>query len=224
MGSPVEMEFAVDLNSDPAWFGFLQIRRLVVGSEPDQVRLDSDLIERSVLFSEKALGNGVIDGITDIVYVDPEVFDSAHTQQIASDVAALNASLRADDRPYILIGPGRWGSSDPWLGIPVSWEQISYARVIVESGLKDFRVTPSQGTHFFQNITSLRIGYFTINPYRGDGRVDWAWFRRQRKMGGSDHVHHIRTDEPVKVRVDGQSGRGVVLPPDVETEQPGGVA
>ncbi len=216
MGSPVEMEFAVDLNSDPAWFGFLQIRRLVVGGEPDDVRLDAPTIEKSVLYCEKALGNGVIDGICDIVYVDPTIFDSAHTMKIAKTVAEMNEQLREENRPCILIGPGRWGSADPWLGIPVSWEQISQARVIVEAGIENFRVTPSQGTHFFQNITSLRIGYFTINPYLGDGRVDWDWFAAQPTVRDTEQVRHIRTKSPVRVRIDGQSGRGVILPPGIE--------
>ncbi len=212
MGSPVEMEFAVDLNRDPAWFGFLQIRRLVVGGEPDDVRLDDETIEKAVLYSKHALGNGVVDGITDFVYIDPESFDSAHTVGIAAAVAGINQELRKQDRPYILIGPGRWGSSDPWLGIPVSWEQISQARVIVEAGLEGFQVTPSQGTHFFQNITSLRIGYFTVNPFRGDGRIDWEWLAAQPLVSEEAGVRHVRTSQPVRVMVDGQSGRGAVFP------------
>ena len=212
MGSPVEMEFAVDLHSDPAWFGFLQIRRLVVGGEPDDVRLDKETLQQAVLYSAKALGNGVLEGITDFVYVDPRTFDSAHTRDMAAAVAKMNQELRAENRPYVLIGPGRWGSSDPWLGIPVSWEQISQARVIVEAGLKNFRVTPSQGTHFFQNITSLRIGYFTVNENLKDGRIDWDWMASQSLISEENGVRHVRAAWPARIMVDGQSGRGAIFP------------
>ncbi len=212
MGSPVELEFAVDLTSDPAWFGFLQIRRLVVGGEPDDVRLDEETIRKAILLSERALGNGVIDGITDFIYIDPATFDSAHTTGMAAAVANMNQEMRKEGRSYVLIGPGRWGSSDPWLGIPVSWEQISQARVIVEAGLEGFQITPSQGTHFFQNITSLRIAYFTVNPFRGDGRIDWDWLSAQPVVGEEAGVRHVRSPEPVRVMVDGQSGRGAVFP------------
>lgn len=213
MGAPVEIEFAMDLTEDPAWFGFLQMRRLVVGDEPEDVRIDFEDISRAICFSGSALGNGKREGVYDLVYVRPDRFDPGRSQTIASEVGKLNRTLRADHRPYLLIGPGRWGSSDPWLGVPVTWDQISGACTIVETALEDFRVTPSQGTHFFQNMTSLGIGYFTVNPFLGEDRMDWDWLNRQTAVYESDHVRHLRFEESLLIRIDGRSGRGLVLPP-----------
>jgi hypothetical protein len=213
MGSPVEMEFAVDLDGETPTFGFLQLRRLVAGGEPEDVHLRGDQVERAWCYSTSALGNGRMDDLSDLVYVKPRSFDAAKTRQIAAEVGAINASLAAEGRRCILIGPGRWGSADPWLGIPVTWDQISSARVIVEASLKDFRVTPSQGTHFFQNMTSLRIAYFTVNPWAGEDRIDWEWLDAQPAMRASDHLRHIRFEQPVPVRIEGVSNRGVLLPP-----------
>ena len=121
----------------------------------------------ALIYAESALGLGAIEGVTDVVYIRPDRFDTAHTQQMADEVNRLNTELRDQKRSYVLVGPGRWGSSDPWLGVPVKWPHISEAKVIVECGLDNFRVEPSQGTHFFQNLTSFGVGYLTINPFQG---------------------------------------------------------
>ena len=213
MGSEVEMEFAVDLRSDEATFGFLQLRRLAAGGEPEDVALRNEQIERALCFSTAALGNGRMNDLCDVIYVCPSAFDASRTRRIAEEVGEINAVLAAEGRRCILIGPGRWGSSDPWLGIPVTWDQISAARVIVETSLENFRVTPSQGTHFFQNMTSLRIAYFTVNSYAGDDRIDWDWLEGHARVRETDHVRHLRFDHPLQVRIEGRSNRGVILPP-----------
>jgi CheY-like chemotaxis protein len=213
MGSPVEMEFAIDLNPSTPSFGFLQLRRLVAGGEPEDVRLEGEQVERAWCYSSSALGNGRMDDIFDVVYVKPQGFDAARTREIALEVGAVNSALAEEGRRCILIGPGRWGSADPWLGIPVTWDQISCARVIIEASLEDFRVTPSQGTHFFQNMTSLRIAYFTVNPWAGEDRIDWDWLDAQPAVRGSKHLRHLRFNRPVAVRIEGVSNRGVLLPP-----------
>ena len=137
------------------------------------------------------------------------------------EVARFNAGLAVEGVPYILIGLGRWGSADPWLGIPVTWEQISGARVIVESGLKDIKVTPSQGSHFFQNLTSFRVGYFTVNPESGEGVLDWEWLERQPAVKEATFVRHLRFPHPLVIKIDGKHQRGVILKPGAGPEPTG---
>jgi hypothetical protein len=145
--------------------------------------------------------------------VDYESFHRADSVEVAETVARLNAQLIHANTPYILIGVGRWGSKDPWLGIPVTWDQVSGARVIVEAGFRDLRVTPSQGSHFFQNLTAFRIAYFTINPDLGEGQVDWAWLAAQPAIQQVGSVRHIHLDEPFTVAISGTRGVGVILKP-----------
>lgn len=213
MGSPVEMEFAVDLSTQPAVFGFLQLRRLAAGGEPEDVSLRDEQIASAWCYSASALGNGRRDDLRDVVYVRCDRFDASRTREIADQVGSINRELAQRGERYVLVGPGRWGSSDPWLGIPVSWDQISGARAIVEASLRDFRVQPSQGTHFFQNVTSLRIAYFTVNPFAGEDRIDWAWLDAQPARFESDFVRHVRCANPLRIRIEGRSNRGVILPP-----------
>ncbi len=168
MNNPIEIEFAANLETPPGApkiFNFLQIRPIVHTDETSVISLGNIRTEDTIIYSESALGNGVFKGIRDIVYVRPESFNPAKNKEIAIDIERINTEFVKQGTGYVLIGPGRWGSTDPWLGIPVRWPQISAARIIIESGLKSYRIDPSQGTHFFQNLTSFRIGYFTINPY-----------------------------------------------------------
>jgi CheY-like chemotaxis protein len=216
MNSPVEIEFAVDLepsDGGPRRFGILQMRPLVLQHEMDDLRIegiaDADLVCRS----PKVLGSGRIDDIRDVVLVDAERFDRSKSRDVAAEVAATNTRLEAEGRPYLLIGVGRWGSSDPWLGIPVQWGQISGVRAIVESGFKDFRVTPSQGSHFFQNLTSFMVGFFTVNPYVQEGFVDWDWLLSQRAAWTGEWVRHLRFDEPLVVKMNGRTNEGVIVKP-----------
>ena len=144
--------------------------------------------------SQRVLGNGRIEGLRDLVVVDFQRFERARSREAAAEVGRLNGLLLADRMPYALVGVGRWGSRDPWLGIPVTWDQVSGAQVIVEAGLRDLKVTPSQGTHFFQNLTSFNVGYFTVNPESGDGEVDWEWLESRPALSSLDHVRHIRLE------------------------------
>jgi hypothetical protein len=220
LGNPVEMEFAVDLTRKPAWFGFLQIRRLIAGGEPDDVRIDASHLEESLCMSLAALGNGQIEHLNDLVFVRPDHFDRAQTRAIAAQIGHVNDTLRRAGRPYVLIGPGRWGSADPWLGIPVRWDQINGARLIVEAALEAFRVEPSQGTHFFQNMTALKIGYFTVNPFAGNGWLHWDELANVGEILADGVVCHVRCRQPLRVRIDGRRGHGVLLPPERAPKAP----
>jgi CheY-like chemotaxis protein len=219
MNKPVEIEFAVNLSQkkgESHVFNLLQIRPIVDNKESVEVELGDVNKEDVVIISNSALGNGIIDNITDIVYVKPESFDPAKSAQIAEDVGFQNEKFLKEDKNYILIGPGRWGSTDPWLGIPVKWPQISAARVIIESGLENYRIDPSQGTHFFQNLTSFRVGYFTINPYLNDGYYDIDYLNRKEPVFEDEFIRHIRFTSPVHVKIDGRKNRAVIFKPDLQ--------
>jgi CheY-like chemotaxis protein len=214
MSCPVEIEFAVNLPADdgqPGEFAVLQIRPLVVevGAEDLDELLRLTTADSVLCLSQQALGQGRIQGVRDVVYVKPAAFDRSQTLTVASEVGAVNRALIEEGRPYLMIGPGRWGTADRWLGIPVEWHQIAGARVIVETELEDVAVTPSEGTHFFQNITSFGIGYLTVQ--RHSGSVDFDWLAAQPASGETSFLRHVRLERPLDVRIDGRSGRGVVL-------------
>lgn len=215
MNRPAEIEFAARLsNRDdvPHEFAFLQMRPLTLANEDETPDVNEPDVAKLVVESPCVLGNGTIRDVRDVVVVDFHRFDRSKSRDAAAEVARFNARLLGEGRPYLLIGVGRWGSTDPWLGIPVTWDQISGARAIVESGFRDFRVQPSQGSHFFQNLTSFQIGYFTVNA--GEGRVDWDWLsERTPASEGAGLVKHLRFDEPVVVLMDGRRGRGVIYKP-----------
>jgi hypothetical protein len=157
--------------------------------------------------------NGLIDCITDLVYVRPETFNPANTHEIAAVIENLNSLMIARRTNYILIGPGRWGSSDPWLGIPVKWAQISAARLIVEAGTKTYRIDPSQGTHFFQNLTSFNVGYFTINPFINEGYYDIDFLNSIPAEFEDHFVRHLKFSDPLMIKIDGSKKAGIVLKP-----------
>jgi len=209
MGAPVEIEFAVDLARRE--LALLQLRPLALSHELSELVIEDVAAESLVCRSDSVLGNGRIDDIYDVVVVDRQRFDRASSRQVAAEVAQLNAELVR--RPYLLVGVGRWGSADSWLGIPVGWEQISGARVIVEAGFADMKVTPSQGTHFFQNLTSFNVGYFTVNADAGAGFVDWDWLAAQPAVRETAYVRHVRFDRPVVVKMNGKDGEGIILKP-----------
>jgi hypothetical protein len=216
VGGPVEIEFAVNLSvpaGEPREFGFLQIRPIPELSEPSGVDLDDVDPERVLCSSGSVLGNGVVEDIRDVIYVDPELYERNDSLSVAAHVGRLCSGLTAEDRPFLLIGVGRWGSSDRFLGIPVSWDQIAGVRVIVETGFKDMRVEPSQGTHFFQNLIAHRVGYFTVNPEVGEGEIDWQWLREQSAVFESGPVRHLRLDQALLVAMSGRRRNGVVLKP-----------
>jgi CheY-like chemotaxis protein len=218
MGNPVEIEFAVDLNrppNDPKIFYLLQIRPIVSNKETIITNLEDVKEEDTIIFSHSALGNGIIADLKDIVYIKPETFNPAKNVELAERIGKLNEMFLKDGRNYILIGPGRWGSQDPWLGIPVKWPQISAARVIVESGLENYRIDPSQGTHFFQNLTSFRVGYFTINPFMKDGYYDNEFLKNLPSHFEDEQIKHIRLEKPLLVEIDGRKNLGAVYKPSV---------
>jgi len=222
MRRPVEIEFACNLNDDRTGeFYLLQIRPIV---DSKQV-LDEDLQqipdEQCLLRSHNSLGHGISEDVVDVVYVKTdENFTAANNPMIADEIERINRKFLNEDKNYILIGPGRWGSSDYWLGIPVKWPHISGARVIVEAGLKNYHVDPSQGTHFFQNLTSFGVGYFTINTYTGDGVLQKEILDSMPAVEETEHVRHVRFERPLKVMMDGKKQTGVVLLPQEETEEP----
>jgi len=221
MGRPAEIEFAVALSagSDARHeFALLQMRPLVLSREHEDLDASEPEVERLVCQSPQVMGNGRIDELHDVVVVDFHRFDRSQSVAAAADVARFNARLVADGRPYLLIGVGRWGSNDPWLGIPVRWDQIAGARVIIETGFRDMRVTPSQGSHFFQNLTSFEVGYFTVNADIGEGFVDWDWLAAQPGHAEDGLVRHLRFDQPLVVKMNGRRNEGVIYKPGAAPE------
>ena len=219
MRRPVEIEFACNLEKGNGLtvsgeFYLLQIRPIV---DSKQV-LDEDLAaipdEQCLLRSHNSLGHGISEDVVDVVYVKTDDdFTAANNPQIADEIEQINRRFLADDKNYVLIGPGRWGSSDYWLGIPVKWPHISAARVIVEAGLKNYHVDPSQGTHFFQNLTSFGVGYFTVNTYTGDGVLQKDILDAMPAVEETQFVRHVRFDRPLRIMMDGKKQHGVVLLP-----------
>jgi hypothetical protein len=235
MGTAVEVELAGDLGDfgarrrrgqptrEPVLY-ILQVRPILVRERGREIDPGSVAVERLVCRSDRSLGVGEFAGIRDIIYVKPETFDPALSPKIAKDVGAANARLAKSRVPYVLIGPGRWGSSDHWLGIPVAWSQISGARLIVEASPRGYNVEPSQGSHFFHNITAFRLGYFTIPPGstreepRDGGFLDWGWLSTQPIVGETEHLRHVRADSPLAIHVDGRSGLGLIAWCEAELE------
>lgn len=209
---PVEIEFAMTFS--PPSLGLLQVRPMVVASQTIQLTAE-DLAQGNLLAaSENALGNGCLEDIQDIVYVLPEQFDLAQTRKIAGELAEINTSLVEGNRPYLLIVFGRLGSSDPWLGIPADWGQISGTRVIIETYQDDFSVEMSQGSHFFHNLTSLGVNYLAL-PKTSQYQVDWNWLETQPEVQRTDFVRHVRTKSPLSIKIDGRSSRGIIQKPEV---------
>lgn len=219
MGRPVEIEFAGNINpkamseKKKGTVYWLQIRPIVDKKE----MLDDSLLdvgdENLILRSETALGHGLMDNVRHIIYVKPESFDSSHNDETAREVDSINREMTAKGLPYILIGPGRWGSSDSALGIPVKWPQIAGARLIVESALPGYRIEPSQGTHFFQNLTSFGVGYFTIDEPGGSGMIDMKWLNSLPAVYESDAIRIVEFCHPLPIAINGRKSRGIVLKP-----------
>ena len=217
MGRPIEIEFAVNIdpqNPGFATFYLLQVRPIVDNKEVMEEDLTLVEQEDTILTSTSVLGHGIVTDVQDIIYVKTGAFCSSNNQSIAYDIEKMNRQFTGEEKNYVLVGPGRWGSSDSWLGIPVKWPHISNARVIVECGLENYRVDPSQGTHFFQNLTSFGVGYFTINPFKGDGWFDEGYLNSLPAVEETEYLHHVRFDKPVVIKMDGKKSLGVVLKPE----------
>jgi len=210
LGGPVEIEFALTL--DPKNFGFLQVRPLVV-SESEITILDEELRGTEVLLSSKnVLGNGINQEIRDILYIPPQKFQPEHTRKIARELETLNRGLVDAGRPYLLIVFGRLGTTDPWLGIPIRWDGVSGAKAVVETTKEDFNIILSQGSHYFHNLVNLGIHYFSI-PHTSEHAIDWDWLENLELIEQNDFIHHVRVPEPLLIKVDGRSGKGVVYKP-----------
>lgn len=217
MRRPVEIEFAATMSREKdktGTFYLLQIRPIVDTKE----MLDEDLTaipdDQVLLRSNNSLGHGIMNEIHDIIYVKTDDYSASHNQEIAWEIEKLNQQFLDEGRNYVLVGPGRWGSSDTWLGIPVKWPHISAARVIVEAGLTNYRVDPSQGTHFFQNLTSFGVGYFTINAFMNDGVYNQEFLNAQPAVHETKYLRHVHFHQPMVVKMDGKKKLGVVLMPE----------
>ncbi len=217
MGTPVEIEFAVNLSvprGRPKEFAVLQMRPMVLNRELEILNVEGFPLNALVCRSSRVLGNGILDDLFDVVVVDPDRFDRSKSREAAEEITRLNARLVSENRKYLLIGVGRWGSLDPWLGIPVTWEQIAGARAIVEADFRDFMVMPSQGSHFFQNLNSFHVGYFTVGPGDPESHIDWEWLAAQPPLETGTFARHLRFDRPLKIMMSGHQNKGIILKPE----------
>jgi hypothetical protein len=214
----VEVEFAANLSHDDkdksGKFYVLQIRPIVDSKEMLDEDLNAIPDEQVILRSLNSLGHGVMNEIQDLVYVKTDGYSAGNNQYIAWEIEKMNREFLNEGKNYVLVGPGRWGSSDTWLGIPVKWPHISAARVIVEAGLTNYRVDPSQGTHFFQNLTSFGVGYFTINAFMNDGVYDQEFLNSLPAVEETKYLRHVRFEKPIVVKMDGKRKLGVVMKPE----------
>jgi hypothetical protein len=218
-GGPVEVEFAATLEprrEPPLRLGLLQVRRMAVSSESVDVTATARPGFEVFLSSDQVMGNGIVDGIRDVVYLPPDRFDARHSRAIAEEIAARNRVLLEEGTPYILIGFGRWGSADPWLGVPVVWGDVAGARVLVEASRPERGIEMSQGSHFFHNISSFGVSYFSLPP-EGPGMLDWEWLASRPLVAEKSFIRHVRSAGPLRVEVDGRMGRGIIWRRDEET-------
>ena len=213
MGAPVEIEFSVNLpfyGERKTEFALLQVRPMAISHHNRNVAITREEVERAFCYSALALGNGMFTDISDIIFVRPDRFEPSHTVDIAAEIGKINGQLTKENRKYLLIGPGRWGSADHWLGIPVSWNEISGVGAIVETTAENLKADPSQGSHFFHNITSLGISYLNVTGH-GDDFIDWNWLASLPAAEQTEHLRHVRLDHPLTLKIDGKSSRAVLL-------------
>ena len=191
-------------------FNLLQIRPIIDNQDNRPIDWSKVDVSDALVYGQNALGIGMMGDIADIIYIKGDTFDSLSTEKIAEELLEFNNRMQDEKRSYILVGPGRWGSSDPFLGVPVKWNHISEAKVIVECGIEKFEVEPSQGTHFFQNVTSLGVGYLTINPFRGDGIFREGELDGRCAVYEGTFLRQVRFEKPLWVCIDGRSNKGIV--------------
>ena len=215
MGTPIEIEFAVDMSSSKKEFGLLQMRPFVLNYDEDELNVDEFSNEDLICYSEQVMGNGLINDVYDIVLVDFNIFERTNSREVADEVTYFNSKLVADKRPYLLVGVGRWGTKDPWLGIPVTWEQIAGARAIIESSFKDISVEPSQGSHFFHNIISFSIAYLSIDLYKQKGLLDWGWLLEQPAEEKKNYTRLLHYENPIIIKMNGKKNKGIVIKPGI---------
>jgi hypothetical protein len=211
LGCAAEIEFAVNPFAAPKpLFDLLQIRPMAVARQKRNVQITPEEIARAFCYSTMALGNGTVSDIVDVIFVNPDTFNVAHTIEIAAEVSRLNKQLSVQNRRYLLIGPGRWGSADRWLGIPVKWSDIFGVRAIVETTAETLRAEPSQGSHFFHNIPSLDISYLGASS-SGEGFIDWKWLMAQPPEKVTAHLRHLRLSKPLTIKIDGRNSSAVIM-------------
>jgi hypothetical protein len=213
MGCPVEIEFSVNLCPEKGGkpeFALLQIRPMTARTEHLKVDIRDEEITRSFCYSANALGNAVKTDIADILFVKPDDFDPGRTLEIAREIGKVNSQLVSKDRKYLLIGPGRWGSADRWLGIPVNWSEICGVGAMVETTFTKLKADPSQGSHFFHNITTLGINYISISEH-GEDFLKWDWLTSQPAAAETSYVVHIKLAKPFTLKVDGRNSRCVMF-------------
>ncbi|MFW5721174.1 MAG: PEP/pyruvate-binding domain-containing protein, partial [Bacteroidota bacterium] len=207
LGSPVEIEFAVDLNKDKnglASFYLLQIKPLVCNEDDYYVDIEKIDKEHLVLYSDKTMGNGKLQNIKDVIFVDPEKFNNSHTVDMTYEIEKLNQKMQEAGKQYVLIGPGRWGTRDKFIGIPVSWPQISNAKIIVEMSLDDFALDASLGSHFFHNVTSMNVGYFSVNHKSIKDYISWDILKKQKVVEETKFFKHVEFNKPLTITMDGK--------------------
>jgi hypothetical protein len=213
MGSPVEIEFAVDLNKDSrnrASFYLLQIKPLIGNADDYVVNMDDISKESILLYAEKSMGNGRIDLVSDVIYIPKERFDKSKTQEMAIEIEKLNAMMIAENKKYVLIGPGRWGTRDKFIGVPVNWPQISAAKVIVETSLEDFPLDASSGSHFFHNVTSMNVGYLSVQPELTGSYISWDMLAALPAIHETTYFRHVRFEKTMAIRMDGKKRISVI--------------
>jgi hypothetical protein len=216
MGCPIEIEFSVTFGSKGGRKGalhLLQIRPMAAGEDRFEVRINPEALRNAFCTSSQALGNGISEEIADIVYVKPDAFKKEATMEMAAEIGRVNTALVNHNRRYLLAGPGRWGSSDRWLGIPVQWHHISGAGAIIESRDANLKADPSQGSHFFQNITSQGIFYVTVAEGSND-YLEWHWLDHLPVVQEMSYIRHVRLEQPIVIKVDGRSSQCVMVKPD----------
>jgi CheY-like chemotaxis protein len=216
MGNPVEIEFAVNLTvpkNKQKELAVVQMRPLDVSTELEELDIEGYEDNELICASDFVMGNGSNNKITDIIFVHKDEYDRSKSRETAIDIGYFNKKLVKHEKEYLLIGVGRWGTLDPWLGIPITWEQISGAKAIVESNFKDFDVEPSQGSHFFQNLTSFKVGYFTVHRNVGNGFIDWDWLSNQHVIEKKGSVTHVSSSSPITIKINGRENKGVIIKP-----------
>ncbi len=215
LGSPVEIEYAVDLapagNGLPSFY-LLQIKPLLGSTGEYSINMKEIDEQKIIIYAERSMGNGRIDDLQDVIFVRRENFDKLHTREIAAEINGLNQKLKIEGRRYILIGPGRWGTRDPFIGIPVNWSQISGAKVIVETSLEDFPLDASLGSHFFHNVTSMNVGYFSIQYNALKDFINWEVLGEQEVIEETKYLKHVRFPDPLCVVMDGKRRISVIYP------------
>jgi len=218
MGNPVEIEFAVNLSvpkNKQREFAVVQLRPLSVSTELEELDIEGYDNNDLICASNFVMGNGSNNKIKDIIFVHKDEYDRSKSRETALDIGYFNKKLVKHENEYLLIGVGRWGTLDPWLGIPITWENISGAKAIVESNFKDFDVEPSQGSHFFQNLTSFKVGYFTVHRSIGNGFIDWDWLTKQKIVEKKGAVKHIKLETPITIKINGRENKGVIIKPEI---------